>query len=356
MVYRVIQWATGVVAKSAVPAIVKHPDLKLVGAWVHSEDKEGRDVGEICGMERLGVLATRDKEALLAMDADCINCSVGGDAWMASDPEPFIEDLLAMLRSGKNVVNAAMPQLIHPKYADEKLYKRLQEACLEGGSSFYTDGIDPGVGNVGLALTALQLTSDPRCVRMQEILNYDTWHDPAMDYFFGFGRKTLDGTLVATPGVTSGIYGSTLWTIAEGMGVELDGIEEEVDVIFAEEAIDLPGTGFHVAKGTISGCRFKVKGMVDGEARIVVDHITKLRDHDFPDVVFPGGGYRTVVEGEPDVKLDLTLSSATKDHGMAAYSTVAMVNINAIQQVCDAPPGILTYKDLKPHPAKMRLR
>ena len=49
MTYRVIQWATGFVGQEAVKGVVAHPDLELVGAWVHSPEKVGRDVGELCG-------------------------------------------------------------------------------------------------------------------------------------------------------------------------------------------------------------------------------------------------------------------------------------------------------------------
>ena len=55
MTYRVIQWATGGVGRASIEGIVSHPDLELVGCWVHSADKVGKDVGELCGMDRLGV-------------------------------------------------------------------------------------------------------------------------------------------------------------------------------------------------------------------------------------------------------------------------------------------------------------
>ena len=55
---KVAQWATGGVGKAAIQDVLAHPELELVGAWVHSEDKHGRDVGEIIGGEPVGVLAT----------------------------------------------------------------------------------------------------------------------------------------------------------------------------------------------------------------------------------------------------------------------------------------------------------
>ena len=72
MSYKVIQWATGGVGRAAIEGVLDHPDLELVGCWVHSESKDGVDVGELIGREPTGVRATRDADALLAMGADCV--------------------------------------------------------------------------------------------------------------------------------------------------------------------------------------------------------------------------------------------------------------------------------------------
>ena len=45
MALRVIQWSTGNVGRLALRAIIGHPDLELVGLWVHGKDKVGRDAG-----------------------------------------------------------------------------------------------------------------------------------------------------------------------------------------------------------------------------------------------------------------------------------------------------------------------
>lgn len=36
LMYRVIQWATGGVGKAAIQGVLRHPELELVGCWVHS--------------------------------------------------------------------------------------------------------------------------------------------------------------------------------------------------------------------------------------------------------------------------------------------------------------------------------
>ena len=69
---RVVQWATGGVGVAAIKGVLEHPDLELVGCWVHSPDKAGRDVGELVGSEPLGVTATNSINDIVALDADAV--------------------------------------------------------------------------------------------------------------------------------------------------------------------------------------------------------------------------------------------------------------------------------------------
>ena len=95
MTIRVVQWATGGVGKAAIEGVLAHPDLELVGAWVHSESKNGKDVGELVGLDPIGVRATTSMDEILALDADCV---------VYSPLLPNEDEVVALLRSGKNVV------------------------------------------------------------------------------------------------------------------------------------------------------------------------------------------------------------------------------------------------------------
>lgn len=72
MALRVVQWATGSVGVAAINGVLEHPELELVGCWVHSKAKAGRDVGEIVGTGPLGVVATDSIDDILALDADAV--------------------------------------------------------------------------------------------------------------------------------------------------------------------------------------------------------------------------------------------------------------------------------------------
>ena len=177
----------------------------------------------------------------------------------------------------------------------------------------------------------------------------DTMASTRMKLGLGVGRTEVcncsvspacSQSLLLSPGSLSLGWGSVVAVVAAGIGLELSSIEERFEVIRADEDIEISsGT---VAAGTISGMRFEIIGMVDGEERVIVEHVTRLRDGDAPE--WPQGeGYRILVQGEPNLKMELSLSSDKGDHNHAGCLATAMHVVNAIPAVCAAEPGVLTY-------------
>lgn len=350
MAYRVIQWATGTVGIHAVPAIAAHPDLELAGVWVHSDDKAGRDAGEICGVRPLGVVATRDADALLAAGADCVCYTASSDL----RPGEVIDDLVRFLDAGVNVVNTSFVPLLYPKAAGPDVHERLGAACLRGGASLYTSGIDPGLGNAGLAITTLAACREVRTVRMMEILDYATWNNPfTMFEIMGFGKPDTSTSLLLAPGSTALAWGPVVELVAAALDTKIDRITEAHEVVLADTDFEIASGP--IRAGTISGIRFEVSGLVGDEPRIVVEHVTRLRDGDAPH--WPrGAGYRILVDGDPCLKLELELSSHVGDHNDAGCLATAMHVVNAIPAVCEAEPGVLTFLDLPVYSARHLLR
>src|SRR5438105_15064111 len=92
---RVVQWATGGVGIAAIKGVLEHPDLELIGCWVHSEGKAGKDVGSIIGTEPLGVITTNSVDDILALEADAVVY-----APLLSNPE----EMAGLYRAGENDV------------------------------------------------------------------------------------------------------------------------------------------------------------------------------------------------------------------------------------------------------------
>jgi 4-hydroxy-tetrahydrodipicolinate reductase len=345
--YRVIQWATGMLGTEAAIGIIGRPDLELVGAWVHTADKDGRDVGELCGLGPLGVRATTDKDALLALPADCVSY-MRNRAW-GDNPRAVLDEMLGILRAGKNVVSSTWPMLVYPKGVSDEVDDLLDAACRDGGTSFYTGGIDPGYGSAGLALSALNIAREVSSVHTYEIQNQAHWAHADFGRYYGFGGTDRSSIPILQPGATTRYHESTIRLLADAIGVEIEELVETNRVTYAEESFEFSMGS--VAAGTICGIAYQVQGRIGGEAVVTVEHVIKIRDQDFPELAFAGDGYRVEICGEPDLRLDMAFSSATGNPLHAVHAACAMALVNAIPQVCEADPGVLTLMDLTPYPS-----
>jgi len=325
--------------------VAARPDLELVGVWVSSPAKVGRDAGELAGLDRrLGVAATDDVDAIVALRPDCVIHTAMADHRLGE----ALDDLARLLRAGINVVSSGPVFLQYPDgvVADE-MVAPLRQAAAAGGVSLWVNGIDPGFANDWLPLVLTSVCERIDEIRCYEILNYATY-DQAMVLFdiMGFGRPLTEVPLLLQPGVLTMAWGSVVRQLAAGLGIELDATEESYVRLPAPETFTIAaGT---IEKDTAAGLRFEVRGLRGGRAVVVLEHVTRLRDDIGPDWPQPTGQgcYRVTVRGEPNYTLDLQLVGSDGDHNTAGLKATAMRLVNAVGAVVAAEPGLLTALDL----------
>jgi 4-hydroxy-tetrahydrodipicolinate reductase len=341
MALRVVQWSTGNVGRFALRCILDHPGLELVGVWVSSAAKAGTDAGALCGLAPVGVRATTDAEALLALGADCV-CYTA-----TADLRPFeaVEDVCRILAAGTNVVSSSIVPLVHPRSFVPEVRDRLEAACRQGRTSFFTSGIDPGFANDLLPLTLSGLCERWEEIRVLEIINYATYAQPRVLFeTMGFG-KPLDHTpLLLTPGTLAFAWGGTVRLLAEGLGVVLEDVRETHERRPATRPLQILGRT--VEPGTMAALRFEVQGIVAGRPAIVVEHVTRLDDALAPEWPTGRGSYRVVVKGVPAIRCELEFEDERGDHAVGGVLLTATRIVNAIPAVCAAPPGLLSALDL----------
>ena len=107
---RIVVWGTGVVGKMVIAEIMPHPKFELVGVGVSNPDKVGRDAGDICGIERIGITATDDLEALIALRPDAV-VHYGPTGAHADEN---IRVIGGFLRAGIDVCSTAMTPWVWP--------------------------------------------------------------------------------------------------------------------------------------------------------------------------------------------------------------------------------------------------
>src|SRR5690606_19567147 len=108
----VVHWGTGNTGRVVLRQILDDPGLELVGLGVRNPEKAGRDAGTFCDRAPTGVSATTGWNALLATRADCATYIV--NEW-DRPPEALLDELCALLASGKNVVSTSYLPLVYPK-------------------------------------------------------------------------------------------------------------------------------------------------------------------------------------------------------------------------------------------------
>src|SRR5215831_4214806 len=175
MTIRVVQWTTGNVGKQSAIAIARNPALELVGCYAWSADKVGRDVGELCGLDSLGVTATNDIDALLALRPDCV---VYNPMWAS------IDELVRVLQAGVNVVTTAA--FINGRRLGPDR-KRLVEACERGRASLFGTGINPGFAEL-LSIVVAGVCDRIDKVTVSEAAHTGAYDSPDTERPAGFGR------------------------------------------------------------------------------------------------------------------------------------------------------------------------
>ncbi|MEN8161615.1 MAG: dihydrodipicolinate reductase, partial [Myxococcota bacterium] len=217
MRHKVIVWGTGFTGKMVVRELLDHPAFELVGVIVNDPTKDGKDVGEIVGVGPVGMKATRDAAAALAQDAHAV-IYLGPTAEFAA---ANIENMSRALRAGKNVVSTSMTPLVYPKACPASMVEALSKACQEGGTSCFTTGIDPGFANDLFPLTLMGLCARVDSVRIQEILDYQSYTG---DYArtMGIGEPLEFQSLLENTKILVFSWGHTLPMIADAMGVEVE--------------------------------------------------------------------------------------------------------------------------------------
>lgn len=336
---RVIQWATGVVGQHAVRAMQKNPDFKLVGALVYNDEKDGKDIGELCGISPIGVKATKSPDEILALDADCVLYAPTGEPRM----DAALDDICGLLASGKNVISTAVTGLIYPKAMGDAVVERLESACATGRSSFHGTGIEPGWAADVLPLTISALSRRIDSIKAMELMDYASYDNDILFNVMGFNQDPDKPLEFDFPALIRVSFGAPLMLIADGLGATIEDFVYNREVAVADRSYDVAAG--RVEKGLVSAQKVSLSAVIGGRPALTVEHITRLGRDQAPHWA-NGQGYRVEVEGEPSFCFVGELGVHGEDENDQGCIGTAMHAVHAIAPVCAASPGIKTVLDL----------
>ena len=324
--YRVIAWGTGAIGTELLTAIIDHrPDLQIVGARVYSPDKDGADVGSLAGRSPIGVTATTDVDAVLALAADCV---------LYTPRNTGIDEVCAILNSGKNVVTTAF--LFHPHRIDADDRNRLLAACQAGGSSVHGSGLNPGnlSGVLPLALSGMSRTIDR--ITLQERADWSFYDSTSITFDnMAFGQPVQSISPTATDFLA--------------FNADIDEVTATVEAVAARA--DHQIFERTLPAGTTAGQRWRWAGRRGDDTLIEIEALWTVGGEYPTHWPKPQHGWTLTIDGDPTMRTHFLVmagspSASMHEHVTASNVATAMQILNAVPAVCAAPTGFATMADL----------
>ncbi len=331
---RVVQWATGNIGTRSLRTVIEHPQLELVGLYVHSADKVGRDAGELCGIEPIGIVATNRPDDIVALEADCV-------LYMPAALDA--DEVCRLLESGTNVVTTT-GEFHRPASMRPELRDRVEAACAAGGTSIHSTGSSPGFISeaLPLVLTSIQRRLDHLAIH--EFADMSSRNSPEMIFdLLGFGRPPRPSD-ERKAGHMRDSFGPSLHLVADAIGRPLDELT-------AVSAVATTRGGAQIASGTlepgtVAAQRFTVTGWRNGHPLLTFQatwYCATDLDHDWD---LRSTGWRIVVDGDTPLAVEITFPVAPEHMAATTPGYTAHRAVNAVPVVCAAAPGIRTTVDL----------
>ncbi|WP_421737256.1 hypothetical protein [Caulobacter sp.] len=339
MKYRVIQWATGAMGKTCLRAVIDHPAMELVGLYVYGEAKAGKDAGDIARRPPTGVIATRDIDEILNLDADVvIHCARLAPPYGSHDAE-----ILKLLAAGKNVIS--INGYSRPRHWTGQRREALEAACVAGGTTLMAAGLNPGFAAEQLAVVATGVCSELDRIEVVESVDCRAVRNP--DYVFkilGFGGDpaavNANDPDWGPASSLNGMYTEVLSAMAEHLNLPLERVDTDHRVFPASE--DLVIAAGPISRGRISHVNWRWVGFVAGAPMLAMSIHWYMETAHLESAEPPL--WRIRIEGQPGVRLSVDMDKRPGDPTptSAEQLGVAGTVINAIPIVCAAPPGLMT--------------
>jgi hypothetical protein len=344
-----VVWGTGNVGRAAIRAVETHPALKLTAVLVNNPDKVGRDAGALAGIGELGIAATNDIDAVLAASPGAVVYAASGDV----RPEEALADITKAIGAGAVVVTPSLYALYDQRNAPSELREPVLAAIAAGGGSLFVSGVDPGWGNDVLPLLVSSLGTTVDVIRCQEIFDYSTYEQPdSVRYLVGMGQPMDYEPPMLMATVPTMVWGGQIRLMARALGVELDELRETVDRRPLETTVTTRTMG-DFAAGTQGAVRFEVQGIVDGAARIVIEHVTRIHASCAPDWPTPphgDGAHRVIIEGRPRIEVTVEATDDGENRSAGGNATAVGRLVSAIDWLVAAEPGLYDALDVPLRP------
>jgi 2,4-diaminopentanoate dehydrogenase len=318
---RVIQYGLGPIGSAVARHIVEREGLELVGAVDVDPAKIGKDAGEVIGLDRSLGFAVVGKVGEVEAEAEVALHTT------SSYFDLFEGQVIELLAAGLDVVSTA-EELSFPWAAHEEQANRVDAAARQAGRTVLGTGVNPGflMDALPLGLTAICQRVDH--IEVTRMMNASLRRGPFQAKIGSgmtveaFNAKMAEGRMghVGLP--------ESVGMIFDTLGKQLVRYETRVEPVVAEQEVATPF--FRVPAGQVRGLKQIARGYTGAGEFVKLTFVAALDAEEDGDTIR--------ISGKPDLEVKL--------HGTNGDIATVAIAVNAIRRVVEAPPGLVTMRDL----------
>jgi 2,4-diaminopentanoate dehydrogenase len=323
-VIKVVQFGVGPVGAGIVRLAASKPGVRIVGAV--DLLNAGADLGEVAGLGRkLGVLIEKDAKTVLERTKPDVVMHATGSVLKNIFPQ-----LKTMIEAGVNVVSTC-EEMSYPFGNQTSLASRIDKLAKKFGVTVMSTGINPGFIMDAWPLFMTGVCQNVKKIKVARIQDATPRRLPFQKKI-GAGLSLKEFQDLVESGTIRHVgLTESIGMIAAGLGWNLDKITETIEPVVAKKSIK--SQYIAVKAGQAAGVRQMGRGFQDGREMIILEFEACLGARESYDAVY--------IEGTPS--MEVVIKGGV--HGDLA--TAAMI-VNSLPRAVDAPPGLLTMKDLPP--------
>ncbi len=323
---KLILYGIGAVGSRIAKFLLQKEGIKIVGAIDIAKEKIGKDLGDVLGVRKqLGITISDNPDTVISKaKADAVVHAT------TSFLQQTYPQIAKALEHGLNVVSTC-EELAYPYITDPELAEKLHELAKENGATVLGTGINPGFLMDILPITLTGACQKIEKIEVKRVMNAATRRGPFQKKIGAglsvreFKDKIQAKTITGHVGLEQSIS-----MIAAALGWQLDEIRvDEVEPILAKKHVE--SEAIQVGPGQAAGLKQNARGIMGKKETISLEFQAYIGAEEEYDSI--------TIKGTPNIYQKITPCI----HG--DLGTVAII-ANSIPKVINAPPGLVTMKDL----------
>lgn len=321
---RVVQVGLGLIGQACTKTLLQKPSIELVGGIDIDPQRVGRDIGEVCGLNKSLGITVRDYGAAALADWHpqvVVHTTV-------SFLDRVEEQLETIIRAGAHVVSST-EELFYPFQHNPEFCRRIDTLAKQHGVAVVGTGVNPGFAMDILPLCFTGVCTEVDKIIVTRVVEASQRRLPLQKKIgVGISRREFEKRVAAGDFGHIGLRESAI-AVMSTLGWPVDEIEESIRPVTAKTRIKTDS--LVVEPQQVAGLHQVLRLKSEGKERLVLDlqmYVGAERPNDSVEII-----------GNPPLSVSI-------EGGIFGDTATVGALINTIPKIINAPAGLRTMMDL----------